>query len=539
MSTPDRHNGLQYLPAIPFETVLTYVDLESIKALRLTNRTLAEKCIGPRFLKSIEHPTLDFSLQKIRNLLVLTRDHVISQKVRSLAFFATTIDSSRLEKSIISGKYIERVSFGFRQSYEKTKEVYTPEGLSNAKSDLIWLKEQEEARDKESSSETIQLLQLVFKRFENLQSIHLDGAVIYRRTDRGYPSNGKWYSFWLRAWHVFTMVMTAMVQTGVSMKKLNFYRGTRRCCIPAGKITAYASGLSQTELEVLCKGLQSLELSISGEISDAFGLAKADPPWEWDEEEPPVRPSGSPMEHLFSGDDPRAALADGTPGITSLFLKNAFDLRELSLTFRRTVPPGSSLMNSYDGIIHSIAHDTRFPMLESCSFAGFPAKMDSILLFLKNHSNLRSFTLHECYLTTGSWTPIFAHLDRSMPRLENLSFSNLFGKHMQNLRYAQPLRNFGESSDNEQEQQSHPLIGEREGVGMVVLLPIWDTDEPEHQKEFLRMNGRAVHTRTFTRDELKKGLVFRPLHPDGGRPLGSPHYTNWYHRREDQYGLLK
>ncbi|OOG00328.1 hypothetical protein ASPCADRAFT_158261 [Aspergillus carbonarius ITEM 5010] len=538
MFNPERDNGLQYLPAIPFEIILTYLDLESVKALRLTSPILAEKCIGPRFSKCIQQPVLDVSPQNLRNLLALARNHVLSKKVRSLTFLATILDPSRLERSIQSGKYIIWGPIGSRSEYVKSEEELTPEGLANAKSDLLWLKEQQEARAKESSCETIQLLQLVFKEFGNVDSIHLDGMVVHRPTDTGPPQFNNWYLFWVRAWDVFTFVMTAMVQSGVSTKKLDFYRGTCRCCIPAGKITSYALGFSPTDLEVLFKGLQSLELSMSGEIRDDFDLAEEDTPREEGKEAPPVRTSGSSREHIFSGDDPRATLADGTPGITSLFLKNSPALRELNLTFRRTVRPASNVLNSYDRIIDSIARETQFPMLETCAFAGFPAKMASILLFLQKHPDLRSFTMQECRLTAGSWTPIFAQLERSMPRLENLSLANLFGKHMQNLRYAQPRVYFGDSADSSEEAQTYEKSGEREGVGMVILLPIWDTDQPNRQNEYLTTIGRAVHTRTFTREDLRKGLVFRPLHPGPGRPFGSPDYTNWINRRQRLYDIM-
>jgi hypothetical protein len=58
MFSPERNSSpiMDYiiLPPEVFETILTYLDLDSVKALRLTDRKLAEMCIGPRFLGSIQ-----------------------------------------------------------------------------------------------------------------------------------------------------------------------------------------------------------------------------------------------------------------------------------------------------------------------------------------------------------------------------------------------------------------------------------------------------------------------------------------------------
>ncbi|PYI04610.1 hypothetical protein BO78DRAFT_462451 [Aspergillus sclerotiicarbonarius CBS 121057] len=528
--------GLQYdalhtLPVELFETILTYLDVESVKAIRLTNRELAKRCIGPRFLASIQQPVLDVSLQNIRSLRALASNLVLSKKIYSLTFVATSIDSFELEGNLESGSYIERTTngsiFGVKELY------YSPEEYSNAQSDLIWLKEEQEARAQESSSEMIELLQLTFKGFGELDAIHFDGSVIRGRTERGSPQPGEWHPLWMRAWHVLSLVMTAIVQSGVSVKKLDVYRRTARCCIPAGKFTSYASGLDPTQLEILSKSLQSLELSMSGEVRDALGLVE-EPHDDGAKKGFLSRRSRSSKRFIFSRDDPRAAISDGTQGITSLFLKSAPALRELDLTFRHTVEPGSGLMHSYDRIIESIAHEAKFPMLDRCAFAGFHAKGESILLFLRKHSDLRSFTVQKCVLTTGSWTPIFAYVEQSMPRLENLTLSNLRGKHMQNRRYAQQGMNSHLDSDDEQDNEQDD---EQEGDGMVVLLPIWDTDPLPRGTSFGTTRGEAVHTRTFNREELKNGLVFRPLDKRPGRALGSPAHMNWINFNKERYGV--
>ncbi|KAE8421358.1 hypothetical protein BDV36DRAFT_292285 [Aspergillus pseudocaelatus] len=158
------------------------------------------------------------------------------------------------------------------------------------------------------------------------------------------------------------------------------------------------------------------------------------------------------------------------------------------------------------------------------------AKGDSILLFLQKHSNILSFTLQACYLTTGSWTPIFAHLDQSTPELENLNLSTLCGNHMQNFQYAPRVAHVG-SNETEQQQDE----GKEEVDGLVNLQPIWETDQPPRWTSFSAHGGKYVHTRSFTREESMKGLVFQPLRPDGGRARGSMERMLWRKTRTALY----
>ncbi|KAE8140820.1 hypothetical protein BDV38DRAFT_279793 [Aspergillus pseudotamarii] len=264
---------------------------------------------------------------------------------------------------------------------------------------------------------------------------------------------------------------------------------------------------------------------MSGEINNTFDLAEIDkdPLSKWEE----TSDSSEELNGLLLHDDPGAVLADGTQQIVSL-LKSASALRELDLSARQT-PVGGKL-NSYDRIFESIAHEVHLPRLEKCALLGFMAKGESILLFLQKYPSLHSFTWQECRLTTGSWTPIVPHLDQSMPELENLNLSTLCGKHLQNFEYAPSVAPVG-SNTTEQQQEEAKL----EVDGLVNLQLVWETDHPPRWTSFSAHGGKYVHTRGFTREELKKGLVFEPLRRDRGRAEGSMELMLWRKTRNTFY----
>ncbi|RAL13472.1 uncharacterized protein BO97DRAFT_442475 [Aspergillus homomorphus CBS 101889] len=513
MSNPEpKGRRLHDLSPEIFQQILTDLDPESIKALRLTTRTLAEKCLGPR--DQLIQPVLDFSPQNLRALYALACDPVLSPKVHSLTFLATSLEFRELEKSIEVGYYEEVVVNGPIWSREEVD--YTPEELDKAQAELRWLKEQQEARAAESPSEMVELLQRALQGFGALQSIRLDGGIVRGRgrTKREPPGYKQWKPLWERASQVLSWVLTAMVQTGVSVRDLDVYYNTDRCCIPVDEIAALAAGLDQSQRELFGNNLQSFQLSLSGALKDAH-VEKAE---EGKEE---VGEKDEPLEIQF-------------------LFQSASALRELDLRFRRT--GRLETLHCYNYIIDNISKKTQFPMLEKCVFAGLAVKEESLLLFLRKHPNLRSLSLHECHLSSGSWTPIFTHL-QSMSRLETLSLSNLFGKHMQNRKYEQ--QRYGSSSSSSGSSTSELEIeedDEQEVDGMVVLLPIWNVPSEDRWAgwltEYPHSNGRAVHTRDFTREELAKGLVFRPLAKGPGRAIGSAQGMNWRNSRQELYAPL-
>ncbi|KAJ5124314.1 uncharacterized protein N7515_008139 [Penicillium bovifimosum] len=488
------------LPPEPFETILTYLDVDSVKALRLTDRRFAEKCVGPRFLSFIQQPILDVSSQNLRSLYALACNPALSKMIHSLTFLATSLDSSEAEKNVKSGNHTVRRNHG--AMFETTTTPFTAEEFSNAKSNLKWLKQQQKARATESPSEMIELLEGVLTGFHGLHSIRLDGAALKGPTERATASQGEWHSLWIRASHVFYLVVTALAQSGVSVKTFNAYRQTHRCCVTSNDITKYASDLNPRQLEIVSKGLESFELSTSAEVQTAVNSAK-------------VRGKGAYTQRGYFITQRSSCISSGGHTGNLYLLKSAHALRELDLSFRHALREGCP--DSYDKIIESIAKETQFPMLEKCAFSGFLAKGESILLFLQKHPNLRFFTLHECHLTTGSWPPIFAHLSESMPKLESVSFSNLYGK-------------CGMQGEQEGEE------GTQEHSAMVNLQPIWDTNPPPYRDSFTKGPGRQVHTRTFNREDLKKGLVFPPLVKLRGRAKGSRELMRWTHTREERYG---
>ncbi|KAI2813148.1 hypothetical protein CBS115989_9725 [Aspergillus niger] len=454
-----------------FEALLSYLDVDSIKTLRLTSGKIAKRCLGPQFLACIQQPVLDVSSENFRSLLALSRNPELSKKISSLTLLATIMDIPGLEKNVKDGYYIIERSHG--PIFERVGVDYSPEELCNAKKDLIWLKEQQEARERDSSSVLIGLLRFAIEQFGELDAINLDSAVIRGREERRSLKHKEWIPLWTRAADVFSWVTTALAQSKASVKRLDIYQSNRECGIQSGNIRDESLLYDRTELEISCKGLESLEMSISGDIQDALDYnKKLEEEDEEDEDEDASREGDGQTSPRKKACTSTEHDLDETPKLPSFFLISAPALRKLELSFRRTAaPPDSEFMHKHNWIIDSIARETNFPLIESCTFAGFPARGESILLFLERHPSLQSLKIHECHLSSGSWTPIFAHLETSMPELQNLNLSNLYGKHMQNLKYVQGRgRNTNDNSEENAEDDWQEGDGTRHLTGALYTL---------------------------------------------------------------------
>ena len=371
------------------------------------------------------------------------------------------------------------------------------------------MRKKQEVRGSVSPDEMINILESVLKRFVNLSSIKLDSIVHPPEYDRWMleheltQMSTPWFSVWMRASHLFYLIVSVMGRRGIKVRRFSAYRDSIRCSIPSGDITSYISTLNPEQLRILGENLETLELSISTEIDKDYVTIKAD---EQVLNEFALRYAGEngwSSGHLDNS-DPRAVPADGTPGIASL-LKSTRALRQLNLHFRNAL--SSQILSSYDRIFEVIAHEVHLQLLEKCSLSGFYFTAESLVKFLQKHSQLRNLTLQRCELTSGFWAPIFDHLSQAMPELETLNLSTLAERYVQEFAVAQngsmPHRHVASVNESE--------ISEGYWVFWVNLHPKWDNDNLSHCEYFQNAQSVFVHTRSFNRDELDKGLLFRSL----------------------------
>lgn len=87
-----------YLPIVVVDKILEYLDLETIKSLRLTDRTWSELCLGPRFKSFMRHQSTDLTPQSLESLSALSCHAILRPAVKDLTIVAAVYDSSLLQR---------------------------------------------------------------------------------------------------------------------------------------------------------------------------------------------------------------------------------------------------------------------------------------------------------------------------------------------------------------------------------------------------------------------------------------------------------
>lgn len=452
------------IPPEILERILTYLDVESIKRLRLVNRSLSKDCVGPCFRSFTRQPTTDLTTESFAAVFdALLSIPWLEHSIHTLTILATSFDSSNAESMLAAGG---------RKVYDSDEDEsdyvpYSTEELADTQSELDWLNTQKEARGNESQDSIVDALVLIFWRLKALNTIQLDAAILCgANSKKSITAVRSPPPTWARASQVHFMTMAAIVRSGISVSRLNIYRDTLRCSVPLNDYAAQIASFSPGDISASFVNLDALELSIAS---------------------------------TERGDTRDTTTTEDNLPVISRLLKWTPKLRKLNLHVYRITGANPEID---DEIFTSLADTTHLPLLQEYSLSGFYLPVQSLLQFLKKHPTIQHLALEELILTSGSWKPVFTHLSR-MPSLTRLHLSNI-------------------------------CHGDEGNV--VNLYPVWQRKDPEDPSAYFPClrGGLVVHTRSFTMEELQKGLEFKPS--PRGRTMGSTNIAQWRRRRRAEYG---
>src|SRR5262245_21529478 len=97
--------SLWHIPLI-WEEILEYLDLESIKNLRLTDKALNEACLRRRFKLCLEHQTTDLTQESLESLASIAT-HSLGGNVKHLTILAAVYETSKVERILETKTEIE------------------------------------------------------------------------------------------------------------------------------------------------------------------------------------------------------------------------------------------------------------------------------------------------------------------------------------------------------------------------------------------------------------------------------------------------
>ncbi|KAF9869958.1 hypothetical protein CkaCkLH20_12567 [Colletotrichum karsti] len=487
------------LPSELFSKILGNLDLASAKELRLSSKSLAEKCLGPEFTSHFAHQKTDLSASSLEGLAALASHKVLAPAVSHLTVLSTTFDLQGLTKQVSTKRRTVTTTNG--PIFSSTEERLTEEELKRAEDELAWCRAQIEEREKQTDESVIDSLASSLKAFEKLDTLDIEGAV---STDMGSGSAPPhtirdWQSLWVRNTKVFRLVMLAIARSGVPVKTLTVFRSTNRCSVPAGDVTALLPQLdAEPNAAVALGAVENFAISVSTPVqldaakidAKVATLEGIDQVWH--------RAFGSNTGQ-FSAADPEASADENFPGVAGL-LGRMPNLEAFDVHLYSTLTNG--LSEAWWKMFARIADEVELPRLEQVMIRGLPAREDELLTFLRKHHGINELMINEMSLESGRWQPVFDYFAKATA-LTKLHLANLFdGGYVVSLELAEG-RDIGRDPDP---RDYFPCTG----------------------------GPSKVFKRSFEEETIRAGLVFKdePM----GRPLGSPQLMWWRNKRKADFG---
>ncbi|KAL2013888.1 hypothetical protein VTN00DRAFT_1413 [Thermoascus crustaceus] len=435
--------NLNHVPPEVVEKIIKYLDLNTIKSLRLTSKVFGERCLGPRFKSFLKQQTTDLTEQSLWSLCTLASHPELGPAVKNLTIMATVYDASKLERIL---------------STKKRRIVESSGPFAR--------KEEREALSNES---VIDSLASALRLLGRLDSVDLDATVVQGPNVTVSTATGEWHPIWILASQVYCLTMSAVARSGVAVDTVTVYRNTPRCSVPSCDITAHVEKLDAGHLTFAGTSIKNLALSISTKVETDFHKITAARERLEGADRAFHEVFGSKA-GLLEASNPEALAEENFLGIARL-LRLMPKLEAIDLHLYDTLEGDAK---AYDQIFKAIAREVHLPSLEQCFLRGIYASEESMLQFLENHPRINHLDLREMTITSGSWEPIFKYLGSRMTALTRLRLSNLRDEN-KSLRNLNPV--WEEGSGAADYSSSYPCGG-----------------------------GLMVHTREFDVDDFKKGL---------------------------------
>ncbi|KAL1870765.1 hypothetical protein Daus18300_005085 [Diaporthe australafricana] len=486
---PDR---LKKLPNELFDQLLTYLDLPSIRNLRLASKQHAAKCLSAAFFKYYREQETDLTPRSLLRLRQITSHHPLGGAVKRLTVVAVYHDPSCLLMRI------RRLRDPLRRT-DKPRIVEYHKELSNRMSQLYSIISTRAEQHGQFSDDIISSLSHVLKTLGSVDTLKLTARVIRApfEKDNPEPSSSSqfvnWNCLWKDCHRLLRLVTSAMSKSAVEVATFSvfndcFGKVQSRAFLDLNKDLNNLQFLSQSGSKI--KTLK-LTFSTATQIPETVDI---------------ISTSDGSMQHLrpvrIACSAEPARSSENFPGVAG-FLNQTPNLRALELSMYNTLEGAPWV---YSNLFGDVAKTVRLPELRRLTLRGIWATPSFVLLFLRNHPDLTRVDLREVHITGGTWEPILRHLE-SMPKLAELHLENLWSgsEHLLNLLPKNPVFDDG----NRGSGCSYPI-----------------------------KNGALVHTRDVSVDELKEGLSFVRSR-GSSRGKGSRFLMKWIQRRKKDYGPPK
>lgn len=213
---------LKALPNELFEVVLTYLDLNSIRRLRLTSTQYADKCLCPAFKRYYGHQQTDLTPASLQRLFQLTTHPILGPTITDLTIPAVFYDPGSCIATIRSLKRHGSLPSSAPPSLSQQRAQQLLESTER----LSWIISRRQEQQGQFIDDLVSSLAQVLENMGSLSSLRLTTRIVRdraRRDQSAAPGNMNWNALWADCHRLFKIVAMAMTSSKVSVDTLSVF----------------------------------------------------------------------------------------------------------------------------------------------------------------------------------------------------------------------------------------------------------------------------------------------------------------------------
>jgi len=245
-------NRLLGLPTELFEAVIRHLEAEQISWLRLTCKGLQGR-VHHRFRPRFNTRQTDLSSNSLQRLIDISSHPDLGSVVQNLTIVSATYDATYLSDfmkrgKVLHGSVVERDS--------------TEDELAQAKWEhCVLAQRQSEQASSEEPRLDLMMLTIAFSQLKTLGTLTLETAV-YKMAAMRLQAHTctEWGQPWRQALYVYTLVMTAFLQSHLAVQEFKVFGGHWGGSIPTASVTG---SMGSSGFQDAFGGLERLSLCIS------------------------------------------------------------------------------------------------------------------------------------------------------------------------------------------------------------------------------------------------------------------------------------
>lgn len=426
---------LEGLPNEIVETVVGYLDLQSIGSLRHTSRTLAAKATQDRFKSFFKSKHVDITRPSLQAFVEAMRPGHLGCLLQNLTLVGIVNNTIMLAKLAAKAKEIEderdeESEDGEGDDEDEEGKEDNEESVESLARELaILVQRQEDFDDMHEAGTDVELLRQAFTNLKangnsEISSVSL-AIEIYRedpvkRVQPGDFKAGSWKMIWQCAAETYRTALLSWGASGPHINQLQVYEGIQRCSLAGNEIDTL--DFTEAGLVDALSSLRSLSMSLSDKIVEltATDIGDTGDPsdsvdWEAAEETRPVEEVQDEVDRQ-SNYKGLTILLQQCPRLESLTLHH----------FKLDTQPMMPEINFHRYLyMEHIAEKAHLPRLKALTLRGILINAKALLSFVKQAPALSTISLQHVGLRQATFRDFFDYCTSDRTQLERLYFDDL------------------------------------------------------------------------------------------------------------------